>query len=107
MHELSKAYDVLMQLSSRKGYKAGEYTLKADFPIVSRISSKEGVIDLDFISDEKPVISVKKIFTIRIKVLGISLRKDGGTVKLDNFPDKSFKYDDDLAGNLNVFFEKE
>jgi hypothetical protein len=107
MHELSKAYDVLMQLSSKKGYKAGEYTLKADFPLVSRISSEGGVIDLDFISDEKPVISVKKIFTIRITVLGISLRKDGGTVRLDNFPDKSFNYDDDLAGNLNTFFEEE
>ena len=95
MQELGKAYDVLNSLFSKKGYRAGEYLLKSDLPMVVKISSPEhGLIDIDFV-DEKPQISVKKIFTIKIDVLGISLGESGGVVKLDNFPDKSFDYEED------------
>ena len=95
MRELQRVYDVLVQLFSDKGYKAGEYIIKAEFPSVSKISSgHDGEIEIDFI-DNAPVVKVKKIITIRITVLGITLKHDGGVIKLNKFPDISFKYDDE------------
>ena len=106
MQELSKAYDVLNKLFSKKGYRAGEYLLKSDLPVIVNISSPEdGVIDIDFI-DEKPQVAVKKIFTIKIDVLGISLGESGGVIKLDNFPDMKFDYDEELDHKLSTFFEE-
>jgi hypothetical protein len=93
MNELQKVYDVLVQLYSSKGYKAGEYTIKAESPSVSHISrGQDGEMEIDFI-DNAPVVKVKKIITIRITVLGIVLKKDGGIIKLNRFPDISFQYD--------------
>jgi len=95
MEQLSKVYDVLTQLSSKKGFKIDKYTLKTKPSVDIRISSTEGGdIEIDFISN-KPVVSVKKIFTIKIDVLGISLGETGGVVRLDNFPDIPFSYDEE------------
>lgn len=92
MEQLSKVYDVLVQLSSKNGFKIDKYTLKTKPLVDVRISSTEnGGIEIDFVSN-KPVVSVKKIFTIKIDVLGISLGKTGGVFRLDNFPDIPFSY---------------
>lgn len=93
MNELSKIYDVLSQLTSEEGYKVDKYLIKADAPIESVIAiTKEGVFDLDFIGN-LPVVHVKKIFTIKVKVLGITLKESKGVIKLDGFPDVSFDYE--------------
>ena len=95
MEQLSKAYEVLTQLSSSKGLKIDKYLLKAKLPLMVKLSSTEdGEIEIDFI-DNRPVVTVKKIFTIRIDVLGITLGESEGVVKLDGFPDMPFSYNEE------------
>ena len=103
MNELQRVYNVLTQIYSNKGYKAGKYIIKADFPSVSKISlGHDGAIDIDFI-DNAPVVKVKKFITITITVLGIVLKHDGGIIKLNKFPDISFKYNDELLPLTNSY----
>lgn len=95
MEKLSQVYDVLTQLSSKKGFKFDKYTLKTKRSVQIRIlATEDGDIEIDFISN-RPVVSVKKIFTIKIDVLGISLHETGGVVRLDSFPDIPFSYNEE------------
>lgn len=108
MNELQRVYNVLAQIYSNKGYKAGKYIIKADLPSVSKISSgHDGAIEIDFI-DNAPVVEVKKIITIRLTVLGIVFKRDEGIIRLNKFPDMSFKYSDELPMSIppEYFFEQ-
>ena len=107
MNELKKVYDVLTQLYSKEGYKAGEYVIKSETPSSSQIShGSDGEVEIDF-TDNAPVVKVKKIFTIHITVLGITLKRDGGVIKLHRFPDITFEYNDDLPMSIpSEYFEQ-
>ena len=94
MENLSKAYEVLQQIISEDGYPVKKFRLHAKYPSVVKISSPDrDTIEIDFI-DSKPKVKVKKLFTISITVLGITLKKNNGVIKLDGFPDVSFSYDE-------------
>ena len=100
MKELKKVYDVLTSLSSKNGFKADKYTIKAKSPVISKITSLEdGSIDIDF-TDNKPVVIVRKIIKISISVLGITLKEHGGVIRLDNFPDLPFDYEEEVMSKL-------
>ena len=92
MQELKKVYDVLTSLSSKNGFKADKYTIKAKSPVTAKVTSfEDGSINIDF-TDNKPVVIVRKIIKISITVLGITLKEHGGVIRLDNFPDLPFDY---------------
>ncbi len=107
MNELQRAHDVLGQLYSKEGYKAGDYIIKAEFPSVLKISSgSDESIEIDF-TDNAPVVKIKKIITIRLTILGIVLKRDGGVIKLNRFPDISFTYDNEVLTLLSdEYFEQ-
>ena len=101
MKELKKVYDVLTSLSSKNGFKADKYTIKAKSPVTAKVtSSEDGSISIDF-TDNKPVVIVRKIIKISISVLGITLKEHGGVIRLDNFPDLPFDYgEEEMASKL-------
>jgi hypothetical protein len=94
MQELKKVYDVLTSISSKKGFKVDKFTITAKSPVTAQITMSDGNVDIDFL-DNTPVVTVRKIIRISISVLGITLMPSGGIIRLDNFPDMPFDYDED------------
>lgn len=45
-------------------------------------------------SNNKPILTIKKIIRLSLGVSGIDLKKDNGTIIIDNFPDIDFTYED-------------
>jgi|TARA_A100001037_G_scaffold41473_1_gene32570 hypothetical protein len=94
MDNLAQAFEVLQKLASEDGLKVDKYTIKGKYPAVIKVSSPDrDTIEVDFI-DNKPVVKVKKIFTITLDVLGLTLKQNRGIVKLDGFPDVPFDYEE-------------
>ena len=89
-----QVYDSIMAMSSEDGLKIDKYRLKARLPLnVSVAQPSSDVISVDFLGDDKPKVEVKKIIKINVTVLGIIFGNDEWTVRLESFPDISFKYD--------------
>jgi hypothetical protein len=105
MQELKKVYDVLNSMSSKKGFKVDKFTITAKSPITARITTSDGQVSIDFLGNT-PVVTVRKIIKISISVLGITLMPNGGIIRLDNFPDMPFDYDEDggIVGGLSERF---
>jgi hypothetical protein len=105
MQELKKVYDVLNSMSSKKGFKVDKFTITAKSPVIARITTSDGHVSIDFIGNT-PVVTVRKIIKISISVLGITLMPSGGIVRLDNFPDIPFDYEEDggIVGGLSEHF---
>ena len=96
MEGLKKAYEVLHQIISEDGYRVKKFNIHAKYPTVLKIHSPDRyTIEIDFI-DNMPVVKVKKLFTISIKVLGITLKEDGGVIRLESFPDVPSDYSDEV-----------
>jgi hypothetical protein len=96
MEGLSKAYEVLQKLISKDGYKVKNYTIHAKYPAVLKVHSPDrDTVELDFI-DNRPKVKVKKIFTISLTVIGITLHSDRGVIKINGFPDVPFDYSDEV-----------
>ncbi len=94
MQELKKVYDVLSSISSKKGFKVDKFTITAKSPVTAQITMSDGEVNINF-TDNTPVVTVRKIIKISISVLGITLTPTGGIVRLDDFPDIPFDYDED------------
>ena len=80
-------------LDSKDGYDFGNgfYVKVFDHVNISvDISNKN--VRIRF-SDNKPILTIKKIIRLSLGVSGLDLKPDGGLIIIDNFPDIPFKYD--------------
>lgn len=91
-------YQVMSSIFSEDGLKISDFTLKVHSETSIDIYkgapgdvNDESII-IDF-QENQPTVTIKKIIKLKLTVEGIELHKDGGLLKLDNFPDIPFKYE--------------
>lgn len=90
--DIKNIRDIVYQIFSDNGYVFNNMNIKFPQPLNIGITKKDDIISLDFTND-CPKISWKKFITLSAHVNGISLGKDGGTIKLRYLPDINFSYD--------------
>lgn len=90
--ELPEIQNIIEQIFSKSGYEVNSFTFFC--PTSSSISMKKTASSLDISFKEgMPSVKTKKFFiTISAHLEGLSLREDGGTIKLKYFPDINFSY---------------
>ncbi len=86
--------DVLFKIFSEDGYQVNGLTVKCKSPLVANISSAGDRSTIDF-GNNFPRAEVKKIITLYVYIEGVTFGKEGGSIKLKNFPDINFGYDTD------------
>jgi hypothetical protein len=105
MIDLKNIRDIIYQIFSDSGYVFNNMNIKFPQPLNIKVTKKDDTISLDFVND-CPKISWKRIITLSAHVNGLSLGKDGGTIKLRYLPDIDFSYDktqEQLFGNQYDF----
>jgi len=90
--ELSEIKNIIEQIFSKSGYEVNSFTFFC--PTSSSISMKKTESSLDiYFKEGMPSVQTRKLFIpITAHLEGISLKEDGGTIKLKYFPDISFSY---------------
>jgi ribosome-binding factor A len=90
--------DILDKLFSEKGMEVKGFKIKAKSPLVTNIEHEDGLTVIAFGSNQ-PKAEITKIFTLYAHIEQIVFGKTGGSIKLRNFPDLSFKYDNTTFGS--------
>jgi hypothetical protein len=92
---LEKSLEILKQmLDSKVGYCFSEGIYVKIFNKVNiLIDNDDKCVRIRF-SNNKPILTIKKIIRLSLGISGIDLKDDGGTIIIDNFPDIDFSYED-------------
>ena len=85
-------YKVISSIFSDDGFKISNFVIKVENETSIDVYKNNDSIVIDF-QENQPTITVNKIIKLKITVEGIELSKDGGSLKLDRFPDIPFKYE--------------
>lgn len=93
--------EVLFQIFSDEGYKVNGFIISSESPLVANIFGDEAQTSIKF-GNNRPKASIKKFITLYAYVEEIVLGKTGGSIKLRNFPDINFSYENSLLS----FFEE-
>lgn len=81
-------------LDSENGHCFGEGTYVKIFNKVNiLIDNDDECVRIRF-SNNKPILTIKKIIRLSLGVSGIDFKNEGGTILLDRFPDIDFTYED-------------
>lgn len=78
-------------LFSNKGIDINGYKIKSNSPLIVEATHSNGLTEIKFGSNI-PKVEITKIITIYAYIEGLTFGENGGTVKLRNFPDFSFSY---------------
>ena len=89
---MTNQYEVIQAIFSKGGFKLSDFYIKVENETSVDIYRNEDSIIIDF-QENQPTITLHKIIKLKITVDGIELREDGGTLKLDYFPNIPFKYE--------------
>ena len=94
MIDLDKVFTIIQQvLNSEDGFCVDiKFCVKIHGHTEIYLDSEEKYVKIRF-SNNRPIVTVKKIIRLSLGLSGIDLKKDGGTLIIDNFPDIPFKYD--------------
>ena len=95
--------EVLFSIFSDDGYKVNGITIKSESPLIGNIYSSEQQTSIKF-GNNLPKAEIKRLITLYAYIEEIIFRQDGGVVRLKNFPDISFGYEQSLISVL--FSEK-
>lgn len=93
--------EVLFNIFSDDGYKVNGFTLQSKSPLVANTYSDENETSIKF-GNNYPRVSIKRLITLYAYIEEIVLGKTGGSIKLRNFPDINFSYENSLLS----FFEE-
>ena len=88
--------DLLFEIFSEEGYSVNGLTVRCESPLVANIASAGDRTSIDF-GNNFPRAEIKKIITLYVYIEGVMFGKDGGSIKLKNFPDINFGYDTDTV----------
>lgn len=93
------AFDIVTAIFTKEGYEANGCKIYSKDPIDIKIYKRpnNGWVEIDFV-ENKPVAVYQKSFgfikpKISIPVIGITLKQNGGVLKLDGFIDIPFDYE--------------
>lgn len=92
MINLKNIKDIIDQIFSDSGYSVNSVNIQFPQPLDIKITKDGESISLDFVGNT-PKISWKRFITLSARIDGISLNKDGGTLKLKYLPDIDFSYE--------------
>lgn len=95
--------DILHNLFSEHGISINALKIISNSPLKLEINNASNGTCIIF-KDEKPKIEIKKFITFYVYVEQINFGVNGGSIKLKNFPDFYFSYEDEDAkfGNINI-----
>lgn len=95
--------EALFSIFSDEGYQVNGITIKSKSPLIGNIYSNDQQTSIKF-GNNLPKAEIKRLITLYAYIEEIIFRKDGGVVRLKNFPDISFGYEQSLISVL--FSEK-
>lgn len=95
--------EILFSIFNDDGYKIQGFKIKSKSPLVANIYSNEVETSIKFGSNY-PKAEITRLITLYAYIEEILFRKDGGVIRLKNFPDISFGYEQSLISVL--FSEK-
>lgn len=92
-------------LFNGNGLEVNGFKIKAKSPFVANIKHEDNTTVINF-GTNKPSAEIKRIITFKAYIEEIVLGEEGGSVKLKNFPDIHFSYEDSVLSLLtdNVNF---
>jgi len=89
---IKTGHDIIEKMFSDDGFSNGSFSIRCVSGL--NLSIEKARDEVKFIFKENcPTATISKFIKLSVKVTGISLGKDGGTIMIDNFPDISFKYE--------------
>lgn len=95
---LSKVHEIVTQIFSEGGFAVDGFSVKGKSPCHVKIYVDEESVKIDFIDYYPKATITKQVLFFRprinIDVLGIVLKKNSGIVKLRNFIDFPFDYEE-------------
>jgi hypothetical protein len=94
--------EVLFKIFSEEGYQVQSFKIKSKSPIVANVYSDDSETSIKF-GTNYPKVEITRLITLYTYIEGLIFRKDGGVVRLKNFPDISFGYEESL---LSILFSQ-
>lgn len=94
--------EILFSIFNDDGYQIQGFKIKSKSPLVANIYSNELETSIKFGSNY-PRVEITRLITLYAYIEEILFRKDSGTIRLKNFPDISFGYEQSL---LSVLFSQ-
>lgn len=96
--------DVLFQIFSKEGYKVNGLTIQSESPLIANIFSDNTNTHIKF-GTNHPKAAIKRFITLYAYIEEIVLGKDGGSIKLKNFPDIKFSYEKSIISFFDENFQ--
>lgn len=84
--------EVLFKIFSDEGFSVNGFKIKSESPLIANIYNEDETTTISF-GTNYPRAEVTRLITLYAYIEQLVFRKEGGTVRLKNFPDISFGYD--------------
>jgi len=84
--------EVLFKIFSDEGFSVNGFKIKSESPLVANVYNDGERSTISF-GTNYPKAEITRLITLYAYIEQLVFRKDGGTVRLKNFPDISFGYD--------------
>ena len=94
--EISK---ILLAIFSDEGYSVQGFKIKSKSPLIPNVYSENNETSIKF-GANLPRAEITRLITLYVYIEEILFKQDGGVVRLKNFPDISFGYEQSLLSLL-------
>ena len=84
--------EVLFKIFSDEGFSVNGFKIKSESPLVANVYNEDEMTTISF-GTNYPRAEITRLITLYAYIEQLVFRKEGGTVRLKNFPDISFGYD--------------
>lgn len=89
------------------GYQVNNLSVICKSPTIAEVVKDDNGILIEFVGN-LPTVELKRFITFKLNVEGISFGENGGIIKIKNFPDMPFSYEENnsfpsiYGNNLNI-----
>jgi len=84
--------EVLFKIFSDEGFSVSGFKIKSESPLIANVYNEDETTTISF-GTNYPRAEITRLITLYAYIEQLVFRKEGGTVRLKNFPDISFGYD--------------
>jgi len=92
--DIQSIRDKISSLFTADGLSINEYTVKCASPTTIRLLGETEALWIKFDKATQPLLSIKKIITFSVHLEELYVGETGGKIKLKNFPDINFSFDE-------------